>query len=94
MKTFQMGGVMDDGLKEYLNRKKFIKCEEVNYADLKTRRTVYINPEKIITVEPANRNGIDFSWVLIDGIKDELFIKGEAEEFLWACKINTVDFDD
>lgn len=85
---------MDNSLNEYLNRKKFVKCEEINSTDLKTRRIVYINPEKIITVEPCERNGLDCSFVLLEGMDWALLIKGEAEEFLYACKINTVDFDD
>lgn len=85
---------MDNSLNEYFNRKKFVKCEEVNYTDSETRRTVYINPEKIITVEPCERKGLDCSFVLLEGMDDSLLIKGEAEEFLYACKIATVDFDD
>lgn len=85
---------MDYSLNEYLNRKKFVKCEELNHTDLKTRRTVYINPEKIIYVEPCERKELDCSFVLLEGMDDSLLIKGEAEEFLYSCKINTVDFDD
>ena len=77
----------------YLNRKKFIQCEEVHYEDLKIKRIVYINPEKIITVVPTKRHGLDLFWVQLEGEKDKALIKGDAEEFLYDCKIDIVEFE-
>ena len=80
-------------LELYEKRKKFVKVEVINYVDKKTTRIVYINIAKIKTVEPCNLDGLDCSWVKLDDEKGEFLIKGEAEDFLYACGYSTFDFE-